>query len=164
MLCLPSVLCWGWWRMVWTSIDSPMLRQRGSPELSSELLSGQFLRPRSVFAELNHFSSRTVCCSSQAYVKSRCGLLTRVSQYLIFSYKGSLLKMWPFSWLCFPNGLKGNEALLLRAELGLWLPFHLSERGNFAMVILISLKLLSILQSSGTSKSVAFPDLAFGVK
>lgn len=122
------------------------------------------LRPRSVFAELNHFSSRTVCCSFQAYMKSQCGLLTRASQYLIFSYKGSLLKMWPFSWLCFPNGLKADEALLLRAELGLWLPFHLSERGNFAMVILISLKLLSILQSSGTSKSVAFPDLAFGLK
>lgn len=41
MLCLPSVLCWGWWRMViWTSVCSPMLRQRGSPELSSKLLSG----------------------------------------------------------------------------------------------------------------------------
>lgn len=69
-----------------------------------------------------------------------------------------------FQWLCFLNGLKADEALLLRAELGLWIPFQLSERGNFAMVILISLKLLSILQFSGTSKSVAFPDLAFGVK
>ena len=28
--------------VVWTSIGSPMLRRRGSPELSSELLSGHF--------------------------------------------------------------------------------------------------------------------------
>lgn len=37
------------------------------------------LRLRAVFAELSPFVSRTVCYSSQAYVKSQCGLLRRAS-------------------------------------------------------------------------------------
>lgn len=105
----------GWQRMaVWTSL-------REAERVSRRVFAAAQwppLRPRAVFAQLNRLSSRTVCNSSQACVKSQCELRTRLSQYLIFSYKGSLLTV-RLTGLYFPNqALKQMRYSLLRAGLG----------------------------------------------
>lgn len=85
-----------WRSREWLCLDVTWLthaKAKRVPRLVSAAAQWPPLRPSAVFAELNRFSSRTVCRSSQADGTSRCGLRTRASQSLIFSYKGSLLKM-----------------------------------------------------------------------
>lgn len=69
------------------------------------------LRLRAECIELDHFSSRTVCSSSQAYVPSLCELCTRLSQYLIIA-KARHWK-WDLHWALFSYLSPKAEAALV---------------------------------------------------
>lgn len=83
--CFPGAVDNGYLDVTWLT----QAKVKRVPRVVFRAAQWPLLRSRAMFAELNHFLSRTVCCSSKAYVKSQCGLFARVSQYLMFSYKGS---------------------------------------------------------------------------
>lgn len=104
----------------WLCLDVTQLthaKAKRAPRVVFVAAQWPLLRP--VFAELSYFSSRIICSSFQAYEKSHCELCRRASQYLIFSYKGSQLKIWPLVRFYFLNwARKHKKRWLLRVRLG----------------------------------------------